>query len=181
MVDEKQPSKERSDSDGIGDRGGVESAKAVSSAVDIVGETSSGTADAPPVLGEIIGPEELSGRVPGQVTRTPAVKQRNIDRIRQLADSATRRSLRILATAMRAADKEPEKVAADASLPYSDAPWYLHASLRMATAMAKPQDDTKGGTTNNLNVVIAPQAPTMASWLAQAKQLTDEAEKNKAD
>lgn len=92
------------------------------------------------------------------------MKARNVDRIRDKAEASAIRSLRILRRAMEAADKMPGQVEQDAQLRFADAPFYLHASLRLAAALAKPQEE-RTSTTTNLNVVITGQAPSTSAWL----------------
>lgn len=94
-------------------------------------------------------------------------RSNRVDEVRGLAERRAKQSLRILRMAMNAG-KDAKTVEEDARKSFSEAPFYLHAALRMGAAMAKTEDGGGRGPTN-LAIVITGQAPSTAAWLEAAK------------
>ena len=89
--------------------------------------------------------------------------------IRKRLERLQGNSLRILAAAIDTMAENPEQVKADATLPKTQAPMYLHLAAAIASTAARKDEET-GGTTNNMNVVVVGQAPSMEAWLEQVKR-----------
>jgi hypothetical protein len=93
-----------------------------------------------------------------------------------LAKSAAKigqKALRIMSIAV--SDKTPDQIKADASLPMKEAPMYLHAAAKIATAIVT--QDAQEAAPRSLHLTLVSGAESREKWLeevAKSKAITVE-------